>query len=78
MVALVCLQIMRRATTATCEEVVVGSGGLKPLVALFDHPVVPLLYKAHAAGEVDATSGGLRAAPAAVARCITAVCVLDA
>ncbi|KAF5828620.1 hypothetical protein DUNSADRAFT_17309 [Dunaliella salina] len=43
-------QIMRRSPAATCEEVMMSAGGLMPCVSLLDHPVVPLINKAHAAG----------------------------
>ena len=45
------MQIMRRSSAATCEEVMVGTDGLRPIVALLDHTVVPLINKAHAAGK---------------------------
>ena len=44
--------IMRRASTSVCEDIVLGHRGLRPTVALLGHPVVPLLYKAYALGEV--------------------------
>ncbi|GIL86141.1 hypothetical protein Vretimale_13843 [Volvox reticuliferus] len=42
-------QLLRRASPEACEEVVLGLGALEPLAAVFLHPVIPLVYKAHAA-----------------------------
>ncbi|KAL6747014.1 hypothetical protein V8C86DRAFT_1406422 [Haematococcus lacustris] len=42
-------QIMRRAPAPLCEEVMITLGGLLPIVSLLEHPIVPLLYKAHTA-----------------------------
>ncbi|GLI68391.1 hypothetical protein VaNZ11_012777 [Volvox africanus] len=42
-------QLLRRASPEACEEVVVGLAALEPLAAVFLHPVIPLVYKAHAA-----------------------------
>ena len=43
--------VMRRNPSALGESVLMGMGALKPLVAMFDHPVIPLINKADAAGE---------------------------
>lgn len=48
-------QLLRRASPAACEDVVVGLEALEPLAAVFLHQVIPLMYKAHAAG---GTRGG--------------------
>ncbi|GLC38829.1 hypothetical protein PLESTB_000711000 [Pleodorina starrii] len=42
-------QLLRRASPAACEEVVVGLSALEPLAVVFLHPVIPLVYKAHSA-----------------------------
>ena len=42
--------VMRRNPSALSESVVLGMGALKPMVAMFDHPVIPLANKADAAG----------------------------
>ena len=42
--------VMRRNPSALGESVLMGMGALKPLVAMFDHPVIPLINKADAAG----------------------------
>ena len=52
------LQIMRRSSSQACEEVVVGSGGLQPIVGLLDHLVVPRANKAHAAGRLGPPTPG--------------------
>lgn len=44
-------QLLRRASPEVCEEVVVGLSALEPVAGVFAHPVIPLVYKAHAAGE---------------------------
>ena len=41
---------LRRAAAPLCEEVVVGAGGLAAIISLLDHPMVPLMEKAYAAG----------------------------
>ena len=43
--------VMRKNPSALSESVVLGMGALKPLVAMFDHPVIPLINKADSAGE---------------------------
>ena len=48
--------VMRRSPSALSESVILGMGALKPLVAMFDHPVIPLINKAHAAGEAKTSS----------------------
>ena len=42
--------VMRKNPSALSETVILGMGALKPLVAMFDHPVIPLINKADAAG----------------------------
>lgn len=42
--------LLRRSPPEGCEAIAVGQGALEPLAAVFLHPVVPLVYKAHAAG----------------------------
>ncbi|KAG2434236.1 hypothetical protein HXX76_007961 [Chlamydomonas incerta] len=42
-------QLLRRASPEVCEEVVVGLSALEPVAGVFGHPVIPLVYKAHAA-----------------------------
>ncbi len=42
--------VMRRNPSALSETVVLGMGALKPLIAMFDHPIIPLINKADAAG----------------------------
>ena len=44
-------QIMRRAPSSVCEEVVVGAGALQPIINLLGLSTIPLPYKAHAAGK---------------------------
>jgi len=43
--------VMRRSPSALSESVMLGMGALKPLIAMFDHPIIPLINKADAAGE---------------------------
>ena len=50
--------VMRRNPSALSESVVLGMGALKPLITMFDHPVIPLINKADAAGE----EGGIQEA----------------
>lgn len=42
-------QIMKRAPSTVCEEVMIAGGGLRPVITMLSNPIIPLLFKAHAA-----------------------------
>lgn len=46
--------VTRRNPGALAENVIVQLEALKPLINMFDQPIVPLINKAHAAGGVAA------------------------